>query len=1158
MFLIALPFAFLKGSIEVLDRITSPPLVRFSMIMLTFSVLVFTSYASPNFHPASPNFHSAPVVSACCYFNSVDAQPDYEWCSDPGTNRFVTNDLSDYVPSSIVWQSTDVAVGGGNVTSPCFGTVIIEGTEHGCTIKCANVLYIKECKKKLIPASPFIRKGCSLAYGEHDQVNLYGKNGSPMLSGCEVGGLYFFKCKTLRKHNATQGKQAASPESYFGLPAGAGGSNRGVLAQDFPLRLLEAHWAYGHLNFDKLRKLLGLKRGTNPKCPSCTEATSRENPLARKRIVRSTRINHRAWLDLGFTRNNNYTFQLVIDDWSREGHLSMLESKGEALDSWMALKIHLEKKHYPLAFAFVHTDNESVYDNEAWRLFDEQQGVVHEFSSRYRHDQLGTVERAMQAVGVPFRCMMFHGNAPEADIPDALVHANVIRNNSPTSANDGRTQRGLGIKLPPNKHLLKGPLFCLVYAHVYEEERHKHAARGIPCVYLGYDDVNNTYKVKEWVSGKKYYTFDCTFHPDTFPYRANPNRDPHWLGQYDSIAPFVLSDQIPLGSELVSVRRSQRQHGYQHSAGVALKDIPDKPIAIGAESSVTRKPARPGKEPWITLNDSHSFMIHSFGDTEPSWKEAMQSRYADEWIQARLSEKNSLDLHAVYEVVPRAAAEGNRIFKPRVVLKLKLNPPSPDSPYGSIDKFKYRLTIAAYTRTLKQGIDYKEKHAATVQWNSIKIIIALAVKMDWDIVLFDIATFFLYGKLDKPVFMEQPEGWDSDEQPIRDCIWKIDRTLYGLPEAHHKAQKELRSALGAESAFHSNTADDLVFVSSDSSSGYATGGAHVDDICTTGENQGISKMRTSLSNKFKITEILNPSVITGVQVDRNRSAKWLKLHQSAFIAQLLEDQGMSDCKPADTPITDGIVKELMLLPTEPEDPTAIKLYQVLVGCLIWLHKTRLDMLFTINVACRFLKCATRKHLQLIRDRPLRYLKGTIDYGIVFQPGDGDWILSGATDADLAGDLKSSRSTSGGYMKLGEYGTIFCSSSLERKISTSSGQAETYSAASLVKEVVWERHFMAELRLPRELCLFQQSPTVVLTDNDGVLMQSTNAVNHSKAKHYRISQAYIRSMVEAGVVTMGSVATDKNEADALTKGLAVKLFGRHCLVLMGPQDRPSSV
>ncbi len=111
---------------------------------------------------------------------------------------------------------------------------------------------------------------------------------------------------------------------------------------------------------------------------------------------------------------------------------------------------------------------------------------MHEYSSRYRHEQNGVAEAGMRAIGVPFRCMMIQGCAPEKLIPDALRQSNVIRNNSPTKANKGWTPREkeAGMKLPTNKRLMRGPLFCLVFAHVYEEERVKHAPRGIACVYL--------------------------------------------------------------------------------------------------------------------------------------------------------------------------------------------------------------------------------------------------------------------------------------------------------------------------------------------------------------------------------------------------------------------------------------------------------------------------------------------------------------------------------------------------------------------------------------------------------------------------------------------------------------------------------------------------
>ena len=105
---------------------------------------------------------------------------------------------------------------------------------------------------------------------------------------------------------------------------------------------------------------------------------------------------------------------------------------------------------------------EPLYVSAKWDKHCEEEGIEREYSSRYRHNQNGTIERAMQAIGIPFRCMMIQGNAPDSDVDEALLHAN------PTKANNGMTPREktVGKRLSVNKRLLRGPLFCLCYAHV--------------------------------------------------------------------------------------------------------------------------------------------------------------------------------------------------------------------------------------------------------------------------------------------------------------------------------------------------------------------------------------------------------------------------------------------------------------------------------------------------------------------------------------------------------------------------------------------------------------------------------------------------------------------------------------------------------------------
>jgi len=246
----------------------------------------------------------------------------------------------------------------------------------------------------------------------------------------------------------------------------------------------------------------------------------------------------------------------------------------------------------------------------------------------------------------------------------------------------------------------------------------------------------------------------------------------------------------------------------------------------------------------------------------------------------------------------------------------------------------------------------------------------------------------------------------------------------------------------------------------------------------------------------------------------------------------------------------GTARALMTLPTDELDHSVVNTYQRLVGALIWLLKTRPDMQFTICLLSRFLKNATKKHLVLAMGRPLRYLKKTVDNGIVFFPGLAKWIASGASDSDLAGDLNSARSTMGHVVHLGEFGAVTASCRLERKVCTSTGQAETYAAMALVKDLVWLRGYLTELGYGME------EPTPVSVDNDGVIKQSTKMVNHTAAKHYRIAQAYIRQQVADLVVKLMQIDTNDNASDIFTKALHSPTFLRHAATIMGPQSPPT--
>ena len=107
---------------------------------------------------------------------------------------------------------------------------------------------------------------------------------------------------------------------------------------------------------------------------------------------------------------------------------------------------------------------------------------------------------------------------------------------------------------------------------------------------------------------------------------------------------------------------------------------------------------------------------------------------------------------------------------------------------------------------------------------------------------------------------------------------------------------------------------------------------------------------------------------------------------------------MLECKPMNTPM-EAKLKLLVDTSSELIDAT---LYRQIIGSLMYLMNTRPDSCFVVNTLSQFL--VEPRCVHLVDEKHLmRYLKGTIDYGLSYD-GDHDFTLSGYTDADWAGSV----------------------------------------------------------------------------------------------------------------------------------------------------------
>ncbi|GJX24550.1 putative ribonuclease H-like domain-containing protein [Tanacetum coccineum] len=105
---------------------------------------------------------------------------------------------------------------------------------------------------------------------------------------------------------------------------------------------------------------------------------------------------------------------------------------------------------------------------------------------------------------------------------------------------------------------------------------------------------------------------------------------------------------------------------------------------------------------------------------------------------------------------------------------------------GIVVRNKARLVAQGYTQ--EEEIDYDEVFALVARIEAIRLFLAYASFKDFVVYQMDVKSAFLYGKIEKEVYVCQPLRYEDPKFPDR--VYKVEKALYGLHQAP-KAWKEM-------------------------------------------------------------------------------------------------------------------------------------------------------------------------------------------------------------------------------------------------------------------------------------------------------------------------------------------------------------------------------
>ena len=303
--------------------------------------------------------------------------------------------------------------------------------------------------------------------------------------------------------------------------------------------------------------------------------------------------------------------------------------------------------------------------------------------------------------------------------------------------------------------------------------------------------------------------------------------------------------------------------------------------------------------------------------SEPlSYQDATTRDDSFHWLKAMKEEINSLKENHTWTL--SQLPPGRKAIRSKWVYKIK------HDANGNINRYKARLVAVGCSQTA--GIDFEETFSPVVRWETVRLCLAHCLHTGIPAIHLDIASAYLYGIIDKEIYMVQPEGFEEDSTKV--C--KLLKSIYGLKQSG-KIWNETLSNVIIKKNYKQSKSDPCLFFKDNLNLVLV----YVDDIILIGENKELLNI---LESTFTVRNLGQLSYFLNVKIEFSKFE--IKFSQHNYTNKILSKFGMSDCKPVNTPMVKIALKNSPNLTTGP--------YQEAVGSLIYLATiSRPDILFSV-------------------------------------------------------------------------------------------------------------------------------------------------------------------------------------------------------------------
>ena len=263
-----------------------------------------------------------------------------------------------------------------------------------------------------------------------------------------------------------------------------------------------------------------------------------------------------------------------------------------------------------------------------------------------------------------------------------------------------------------------------------------------------------------------------------------------------------------------------------------------------------------------------------------------------------------------------------------------------DGPNRS-EQFKARYVAKGFSQV--EGVDYHETFAPTAKMTSIRTMVNVVAQHDMVVHQLDVKSAYLHAPIDCELYLEPPQGFREGNDDK--AVWKLKKSIYGLKQSGRNWNLMLHEYL-VEKGFSQSAVDPCLYTRK-TGDVFVMMLVWVDDILIAGTNE-----------------------------------------------ECLERFDMQYCKPRKTPCDPNLH-----FSDSDDSIVDVTRYRELIGSLIYaMTCTRPDICWIVAKLSHDLSKPTAEHHACAK-QVLRYIKGTVNYELVYRKSDQPLKVSGYSDSD---------------------------------------------------------------------------------------------------------------------------------------------------------------